>query len=67
VSYIFQKFISDTAYCIIANVQLLCVLDLAHFNSPELSTSVAGLYPAPDISVAHKLFAVFLGNEINSR
>lgn len=67
VSYISQKWISDTAYCIIANVQLLCVLDLAHFNTSDLSTAVAGLHPAPNISVAHPLFAVVHSKEINSR
>jgi len=43
------------------------VLDLVHFNTSYLSTAVAGLHPAPDISVAHRLFAVFYGKEINSR
>jgi hypothetical protein len=66
VSYVSQKWISDTEYCIIASVQLLCVLDLAHFNTSDLSTVVAGLHAAPDISVAHRLFAVFHGKEINS-
>jgi len=44
-----------------------CVLDLAHFNTSDFSTAVASLHPAPDISVAHRLFAVFHGKEINSR
>jgi hypothetical protein len=45
----------------------LYVLDLAHFNTSDLSTAVAGLHPDPDISVAHRLFAVFHTKEINSR
>jgi len=44
-----------------------CELDPAHFNTSDFSTAVAGLHPAPDISVAHRLFAVFHGKEINSR
>jgi hypothetical protein len=43
------------------------VLDLAHFNTSDLSSAVADLHTAPDIKVVHRLFAEFHGKEINSR